>query len=359
MTFMTARMPAPVLRSTDHVLASIPFLLGFHPQESAVLMWLRQGTLVLTQRVDLPKFPIDSNGKAVLQRWVNDAIQSASHADAQEVLIVVVPAIPNHTPDEGLSKSLRCNPALFAPIFVALSHSLVALGKYPCGAWLVVEDEYLEFNFAAECFPADCRSVDPQVIDEIREDFMSAGWRHLENRHQVVCELLADQTEQRKMLGEISAQTTVVAPGQEDEHRDDCIRIIVDHLTAGALDSGAQAQLITGLLDIRVRDCVLWHLTRQDHLASSADAFLATLRAAPDGLRAPVAAVAAIAFWVQGDGVRATAAVNQALSDDPDYGLAHLVQVALTNGLTPAMWRETMGKLSYDVCRSGVASQLQ
>jgi len=45
---MSASVPAPVLRSPHHLLAALPFLLGFPPHASLVLVWVDDGCIALT-----------------------------------------------------------------------------------------------------------------------------------------------------------------------------------------------------------------------------------------------------------------------------------------------------------------------
>lgn len=359
MTFMTARVPAQVLRSTDHVLASLPFLLGFQPHSSAVLMWVREGTLILTQRIDIPQIPIGSNDSSTLDEWAIGVIKSASHADSHEVLIAIFPPVLTKDLGPGLATTQDCDRSACRDLVAALSRALVAAAKYPFAAWLVVEDDFWKFDFATSNFSCTRKTVDPQVISEVHDDFLSAGWRHLTNRQEVVNEFDADAGEQQLMLGVITEQAKDVETGERQARRDESISSMVDSLNTSSTDHLAQAQIITGLMDVQLRDCVLWQLTNHDRLASCAHTLRLALRAAPSGYRAPLATVTALAFWLQGDGVRAGAALAQASLDNAHYGLAHLVDIALTNGVAPKMWSESMGKVPYEACRTGVASYLQ
>ena len=359
MTYTTTQLPARVLRTADHVLASLPFLLGFQPQCSAVVLWLRDGALILTQRIDLPQLPIPANASSVLDEWAISVIESASHADSDQVLIAIFPTVM--TKESGFDSSHSQDRGHIAgtPLVAAISRALVASGKYPGAAWLVIEDDYWEFDFTSSDFSHARKTLDPQVVAEVHDDFVSAGWRHLVDRQEVINEFDADPHEQQLMLIAINQQKTDVNQGEAEVRRDECINTMIDSFVIGTTDQRVLAQIITGLVDITVRDCFLWQLTHQNRLASSAETFRIALRATPAGLRAPLATVTALAFWLQGDGVRASAALEQARLDKADYGLAHLVEIALTNGLPPAAWNETMVKMSYEVCRSGVASDLQ
>jgi len=334
-------------------------LLGFQPQCSAVLLWLRDGALILTQRIDLPQLPILANASSALDEWVIGAIESASYADSHEVLIAILPTVMTKALGVDSGHSQDCGYIAGTPLVAALSRALVASGKYPGAAWLVIEDDYWDFDFATSDFSPTRKTVDPQVIAEVHDDFVSAGWSHLVDRQEVINEFDADSNEQQLMLSAISQQKIDVNQSEHEVTRDECISTMIDSFAIGTTDRRVLAQIITGLVDVTVRDCFLWHLTHQDLLASSAETFRIALRATPAGLRAPLATVTALAFWLQGDGVRASAALAQARLDNVDYGLAHLVEIALTNGLPPAMWTETMVKMSYEVCRSGVSSDLQ
>jgi len=356
---MTTPLPAPVLRTTDHVLASLPFLLGFQPQSSVVVLWLREGTLILTQRIDIPQLPSVGNDFSTLDEWATGVIASASHADSQEVLIAIFPTVLTKTSGGDSHQTLKFAHVSSSPLVASLCRALVTAGKYPCEAWLVIEDDFWKFDFSSANFSPTRRTVDPQVLIEVAEDFVSAGWRHLSNRQEVLSEFDADPVSQTLMLTEIKHLKTVGRAGEQEVKRDECISSIVDYLEAGTTDPSAQAQIITGLMDIRVRDCVLWQLTNQDCLAGCAQALRIALSATPAGFRAPLATVTALAFWLQGDGVRAGAALKQATIDNADYGLARLLDLALINGLAPKMWNQTMGKMSYEACRGVAASSLQ
>ncbi|MCX6433850.1 MAG: DUF4192 family protein, partial [Actinobacteria bacterium] len=119
------------------------------------------------------------------------------------------------------------------------------------------------------------------------------------------------------------------------------------------------ARLLLGLADIRVRDTALWDLAHgeQDDLRRALDVLTQALRAAPEGLVAPVATCVAIVAWQLGDGTRASIAVERALQDEPEYSLAALVSASLRAGLPPQAWREAMGGLTREICRYGTGRE--
>jgi hypothetical protein len=117
------------------------------------------------------------------------------------------------------------------------------------------------------------------------------------------------------------------------------------------------ASLLSGLADTRVRDTLLWELVAADaeQLPGALAVLMDGLRAAPDGLVAPVATATAVVAWLLGDGARAGIAVERALTDRPDYTLAQLVAQSLHGGLPPAAWRAAMGSVTREECRHGMS----
>ncbi|MCX6433893.1 MAG: DUF4192 family protein, partial [Actinobacteria bacterium] len=79
--------PTPIealtLRSPDALLAAVPYLLGFRPTESAVVVWLRGGRIQLTQRLDLPTHESDLPG------WRAAMWTHAAAAGAEEIVVVL------------------------------------------------------------------------------------------------------------------------------------------------------------------------------------------------------------------------------------------------------------------------------
>ncbi|MCX6423903.1 MAG: DUF4192 family protein, partial [Actinobacteria bacterium] len=73
------------LRSPDAVIAAVPYLLGFMPSESLVIIWLSADQVRLTQRVDLP-----SDDLSVSLKEYSEAVAlTAQNVIADEVIICV------------------------------------------------------------------------------------------------------------------------------------------------------------------------------------------------------------------------------------------------------------------------------
>jgi len=329
-----------VLRSPDHLVAAIPFLLGFLPRSSLVLIWLHAGCITLTQRVDLPA---DSSMTATpfpLTAWVQSVVRAARHAEADALLAVAFPdaGVQANEYEPLMSELCRC----------ALDREITMVD-----ALVVHEDQWWRLDLWSATFRDAARVLDPQIAAEVREDFVASGWTHADDRCEVADEFTPDTG-----LQAVVAQQLALLPmprnAERETWRDSMVSRLQQLLTQEQRQTPVDlAALICGLDDIRVRDCILWQLAQCEDLTCAAKVLRSGLVSCPAGMRAPVGTVAAITAWLRGDGVRATSALDLALADDASYGLALLVSAALTNGLPPRMWRETMDQLSYEACRYG------
>lgn len=332
----------PVLHSSDHVISSLPFLLGFIPHSSAVLLWLRKERLVLTQRVDLPAaFSRDVSADA-LHEWADDVTSAARHIDADHVLIALFPDA--YICEAGTQHQQSC-------VASALCGSLIEIGVYPNAIWLAHEDEWCEFDFGSATFSTFVHVLDPRIAAEVAQDFTSAGFAFFEQRSDLIDEVKGNAEDQKTALRAIQDDSCVGVDSDDEQRRDELINVVMRSLNSGATDTHEIGLLYVALLDVNIRDCVLWKLSEDIAQAELCAHLRALVRSAPPGLRAPIATVCAIYSWMLGDGARANVALEQALVDDPTYGLGLLLQIALTNAVPPSQWIEMMHKMSYGSAR--------
>jgi hypothetical protein len=320
------------LRSPDALISAVPYLLGFHPRESLVLVWLHRGRIALTQRVDLPAGEVD--GLAWMAQVFGHSV-----ADVAEELVAVF--VTSTLPDHGLAEALvsTCD---------RREISVRDLLRVDDDRWwsLLCGDE--------ECCPAEGRQLLPATSAEVAAEFTMLGCAPMPDRPALVSSLAQDPE-----ASEAVAAVGVVRPPTRDRGLERWRDARVAQVLAAQLDPGpaAIARILSGLADVRVRDTVLWELARSDarELERMLDFLVGIVRAAPPGHVAPVATCLAAVAWLLGDGVRAAASLERAHADDPSYSLAALLQVSLQAGLPPSTWRDAMADLSREDCRFGVA----
>jgi len=334
MTPAAAHADTLVLSSPDALVSGLSYLLGFAPVESAVLLWLDRRRLLLTQRIDLP--PAEEH----VPQWLTAMWQHVAARQADELIVVLVTSRPDA---DGLAARIA---EVATERGLRLRDSLVVVD----GRWrsLLCTDD-------ACCDPIGT-PVDPSVSDRIAAEFAVAGVAPVDSRADVVREFEHDPAAALEVTGHLDTATRRKGR-QRETWRDEVIDEVVGRMSGpdAALDSEGIAIIVGGLRDIRVRDTVLWELSAADRASRfrALDLLRRCTRAAPAGSVAPVATCAAIAAWLVGDGTRAQVALERALDDRPDYGLALLVRHSVTVGMPPSSWGEAVAGLSREECRNG------
>jgi hypothetical protein len=326
-----------VLRSPDALVAAVPYLLGFHPRESAVAVWLQGRRIALTQRLDLPTRPSD-HAAWLAAMWHHPLADSAD-----ELIVIVVSA---ESPDAELL-GMVTDRAAEAGIEIR------DLLRIDDGRWwsLLCTD--------GQCCPREGRVVDPVTASSVAAEFTGVGRAPLAAREALEHSLGPDEVRQALVAVALAAAPAVPSGPARERWRDERIAstlaLLADGPGGGPQRAECLAAALGGLGDVRVRDTVLWEASRwsAEALQSAFEHLTVALRSAPVGHVAPVASCAAIIAWLLGDGARAHIAVDRALCDDCEYSLAVLVGASLRAGLPPTAWRESMAGLTRDACRHG------
>jgi len=101
------------------------------------------------------------------------------------------------------------------------------------------------------------------------------------------------------------------------------------------------ARITVGLRDLRVRDDA-WARMDPAHTDAHLRLWIDVVRRAQPGYLAPPAALLAFVAWQSGDGALANVALDRALADDPTYSMALLLRQVITAGAPPSLARLPM-----------------
>ena len=325
-------MTTIVLSSPSAFVASLPYLVGFDPRESLVLVWLREGAIVLTQRADMPR-TVGPAWLALL--WQHPAAKSS---DA-----IIVAAVSSRS---DIASSVH------AVIAYARTHGLRV-----CDAILVHGDEWSSLL----CDEASCSCVSGQIVPQevrtaVAAEFAYRGVAPVASR-----EVLGSEVGATPDAGICLALTKrgIVRPTTSraiEAWRDRAITEAARWVDVSRSPrEPSLAKVIAGVQDVRVRDVILWELVQADEgsLRTALAHWQLATRVSPDSFLASVAVVTAIAAWLLGDGARAAVTLRRCLEADPMHPLAHLIDLALSSGLPPSAWREGTAQVSRAECRYG------
>lgn len=310
----------PTLRASGppDIVQLVPYLLGFHPSESLVLLALRGRRVVVSVRYDLGA-PLE-----LLQPWC----QAATNAGADRVVSLIytegVEASP--LPHRELSLQLR---DLFA------SHALAEVD-----AIAVSDGRWWSYRCGdTRCCPAEGTPVDTNGA--IAASAVSEGLVALPSRESLESELEVDEMAADRVLTEIvtliAAELELPEPNERVGRADDWaqVRAFVRGARKGADVTYEQAaRVLCALTDRSVRDAAIGYLyTRPEPEVQ--EAWRQLTRMAPVEWRPAPATLYALWCYASGSGVRTNMGLDVALTADPDYALALILLDLQAAGINP------------------------
>ena len=307
------------LTSPHDLLAAIPFLIGYHPQDSLVLVALKDEAVGMAMRVDMP-VGVSAEGYDLLaSHFLRDgadgafivAYVGAGAVDPENVLINTSAALVRAGIDikESLIvsnnrfRSMICSDLTCCPpegsVIPDLGSSRIAAEHVIAGHPMPFENvDGLVQSIAAV----------PSSFESVWADEVQAFW-------------VSSDSEEIQELQRDGATAIIDLVGEYREGR-------------GAEDRELAARVIGRLSDIQVRDFALG-----SHTDESADYYWAMwrdlLRIAPRGFVAPIACLFAAMAYERGEGALAHKGLDRGLGDDDQYSLAHLLRRVFTAGWPP------------------------
>ena len=339
--------PKLQLSGAGSLIAAVPHLLGFPPEESLVLVGSSgpSSRLGLTMRADLPA---DGPTAAPTLEELEPLVEALLRDGSSDCLAMVITERPDQ---EGVSPYVdlvaHLDEALFA---VGLEASDIVLVRAGCWRSYFCADPH--------CCPVQGRPV-PAAHGELAAYAAYSGSVVRDSRAALVSMIAADpalvaSTERAldhvcREMGDASAAGTSEAYRDRIEH---AIESRVSALAAGTarpLSNRDVARMSVALIDRPMRDRVATHCLQES--ASAAESlWIDLLRRSPPPLDAAPATLLALSSWARGDGAMANVALDRALDSDPGYSLAQLVRTALDHALPPGTVREM---LAYPAAEAG------
>lgn len=326
-----ADRPVARLRSPGELAAAVPWLCGFVPTESLVLLSLRGpgSRLGLTVRVDLPPEP----GPAAL---VDELAARLAYDGATAAAVLV------HTDEPGFLPR--------ADLVRAVAAALRAAGVEPLDRLLVRDGRWWSYACPApDCCPPEGTAVPTTspALGMVAAAGTLSGRSVLPSRQALEQGLLPSRepaTAARLAAAQAARRRRCAVEGRVAVARDAL------HLWRGALRDApvrepaddVAAALVVALEDAVVRDTVLtWVLDVDGPLLWL---LLALARRSGPPHDVDVCALLAWAAHAGGDGALASVALERALSADPRHGLARLCREALDHQVSPRAVRDLLAE---------------
>lgn len=338
---MDTSAPTVVKLSTPaDILGMLPYRLGFVPTESLVVVCLegprRRDRLVM--RVDLEAVEHD-------KQLADYVAAHVARAGANAAIIVCYTAVDSE-PDAGSGEPLTLpRRHLVDTVVDTLARRDIGVVE----ALLVSGQRWWSYHCSNPvCCPATGSDLPPELTAAAAHyaaEHVASGGVLLANREELersvqparnpvadaVRAQAADAAHVRMLVAFLSER-----PGAMCRLTVELLDEVAGLWSEGAreLDANDAATLLAGLHDKRVRDHAMTLLLDYDH-EMLLDLFTHLARAADDDAAAPVSTVVAWIAYASGNGGLANVAVERALTCDPDYTMAQLIEQGLASMIPP------------------------
>jgi len=307
------------LTSPHDLLAAIPFLIGYHPSDSLVLVAIKGDLVSMAMRVDYPENENTDTYDLLAHHLKLDGADAA-------LMLAYVPSEKSELHETGaevldqMSNSLTKNA-------IAIRESIEVIGN----RWRSVICEDIS------CCPPEGNMLPDFESSRVAAEQVMAG----RSMPFIDVSKLADSIAALPNIGvEFIAQVESYfvheeAPDLIEKQRDGATAVVdlgqLYEFGRGSSDPDLVAQVIGRLSDIQVRDYALGI-----HSAENIEAYWTMwkelLRIAPVGYVAPIASIFAAVAYESVQGALAHKALDRALIDNPGYSLALLLRRVFSAG---------------------------
>lgn len=320
------------ITSPADLLALVPTVLGFHPEDSLVLVVTAGEVGAMHARVDLPE------DDEALVEVVNVLLDAATRASARQIALVAYSDdsfVSEEVVDVLLDRLRRRRVEVVCAIradgerWYSLDWDTVCcpeegvpydLSSHPITAQAVLEGRV---TFGSRTDLADSLvGTDPDAIHAVEEAVDDALRRFRgAARHGFDTE-----------AADVARAHLVTEACWVRERVRRYVR------TAEPLDDAETGRLLVAVVNIDVRDVAWSEMCRAD-ARHHVELWRDVVRRTPLDLVAAPAALLAFAAWLAGDGALAWCAVERCREAEPDYSMAGLVAEALAVAMHPSCWQ--------------------
>lgn len=329
------------LTSPHDLLAAIPFLIGYHPSDSLVIVSLKEDCVGMAMRVDYPNLEA-ANATEVFDSLVYHLVREG----AQGALIVAY--VPDDRND-GVEILENISIAL-SRVEIPIRESLVITH----GRWrsVLCGDQ--------ECCPEQGNALPEISSSRIAVEQVAEGRPMPYGNREGMAESIAALPLANDADFLVQVEEFRVDPDCEHlqkVQRSGALAVLdlASRFIAGSMgcdiagDQQLSAQVLGSLSDIQIRDFALG-----SHDEASIETYWTMwrylVRIAPSGFVAPVASLLAALSYERGEGALAQRCLDRALADDPSYSLAALLRRVFSAGWPPESFGAMRRDLHPKVC---------
>ncbi|WP_160148705.1 DUF4192 domain-containing protein [Amycolatopsis alkalitolerans] len=317
--------PCISLRDPAQIIASVPPLLGFRPENSVVVLGLggADGTRVRpVVRLDIPAAMHEPDAVRALQQVFDENPVKAA-------LIVLIGHRPGQSPPSEGPPHRRFVESLCAKLGPRVPYAVWAAEIREGARWCAYHSE------ESGVLPDDTSTVTAAV-------FTAGGKVTFESREELAAQLAPDDVEAvarraKLVTAAVNALDPSVSPERLLSAQLALVRSALERVRRGHLSfsDGEIVGLALALSNTGVRDACL-ALARVPHVSSDAERlWLELVRRMPAPERSEAAVLLSYFAYLRGEGALAGIAADNALDANPRNVLADLLSCCLVTGLPP------------------------
>ncbi|MEY4455567.1 MAG: hypothetical protein RIQ45_1090 [Actinomycetota bacterium] len=317
------------VKTPHDLLAAVPFLIGYHPTDSLVLISVKSDSLEMAMRIDFPKNPPEGSYQLLASHLKRDNSEGA--------LIVAYEPADSLAGPEVLHNVADAVASLDIPI-----RELMLVRNNHWRSLLCSDDK---------CCPPEGNQIEEFVNSRIAAEQVASGkvlpFSDSEGlTHSISATILAKDLNWKAQV--VSFRVDPDANNLNELQRDgaESILLLADFYSQNGFckDYDLMARVLGRLSDIQVRDFALGCHTDQT-INSYWAMWRDLLRIAPPKFVAPVASVFASIAYENGEGALAHRALDRAIEDDPEHSLARLLRRVFSSGWPPSGFAQLRSEL--------------
>jgi hypothetical protein len=319
------------VRAADALIAVVPYLLGFHPQDSLVVLAISRSDsrVRLAFRFDLP----DPPDRAITAQIVRHAAVLLTRNKFADAVIIGYGPGTLVTPLADLAR--QALPAAGIEL-----HDVLRVDDGRCWSYICTDPSCCPAEgvpVGSATHPAAAVLAGAGIAAASSRDALAATISRLTGPEGDAMAEATALAERAACQLAVSGPRTLLADGLAAVQH-----AITMYQSGGSLSTpGEFARLAVALTSLRIRDDA-WARMDPAHQADHLRLWTDLTRRARPGYIAPPASLLAFTAWQAGDGALANLALDRALADQPDYSMALLLRDALTACLPPTAARLPM-----------------
>lgn len=311
---------------SDRYIAELPYLLGYEPTNSVVAIWLHADmTMAFAQRADIPDVEND----------VSNFVTIGDHNPRSAVLILIY---SDKSPSELWDFAINIGDVVEDNDITV--HDILKVNGQEYSTFFVPKDQ-LDSQETVK--------IDENVLSQVQEyhknQEIGSDRDSLMFKYQCADEVSNDLTQLIEKLNQLIDSLFDSKVKFKREYAVD--KFVAAYEDWSDLSVEELGMLAIYLHDIKIRDEVLIQMNTldKDGIDRALDLASAVLAVTPKEHSTPLYTVTAIMAWINGNGALSNMLIDRALEVTPDYNLATLIKMAVSSGLNPSFWRETINEI--------------